>query len=165
VRTLLASLVCTVVVGCAAPANEEGGNALFDAAAPDDGSVCSETNVDAGTGTTWGDLYLDYFGPMGEASCAGNGQCHGTTTQPGFTASGYVCGPTAAACYSGITSSNAGLVTIGDTTDDPTTSGLYAVLRKCSGGGSMPKEPANFMFTSGDMARITAWIKAGAPND
>jgi hypothetical protein len=29
----------------------------------------------------------------------------------------------------------------------------------------MPKEPATVFFTAGDMARIGAWIQAGAPDD
>jgi hypothetical protein len=159
----LALLVSVVLGGCSASPNEEGGDARF-AVAEVDGGECADM-ADAGSGTGWSDIYRDYFGPMGKASCAGNGQCHGNSTQPGAQASGYVCGPTAAECYSGITSASANLVTVGDTTDDPTTTALYAVLRKCSGGGTMPQSPATLMFTSVDMTRIAAWIKAGAPNN
>jgi hypothetical protein len=160
----LVSVAGSILSACSAPSNEDGGDARF-ALAEADGGACSALDPDAGSGTAWSDLYRDYFGPTGEASCAGNGQCHGNTTQAGYLGSGYVCGPTAAECYTGITSTAAGLVTVGDTTDDPTLTPLYTVLRKCSGTGSMPKLPADLMFTSADMARIAAWIKAGAPNN
>ncbi len=153
-------LAGAIVGGCSAPPGEDGGEARFAVAA----NVCAPSG-DAGSGTTWSDLHRDYFGPTGKASCAGTGQCHGDGAQPGAQASGYVCGPTAAACYAGITSQSANLLTVGDTTDDPTTTLLYATLRKCSGGGTMPLSPANLQFTSADMARIAAWIKSGAPDN
>jgi len=170
VRTALvvpSLLGLSVLIACSASPNEDGGNARFDAspAATGDGGACDDTTGDAGSGTAWSELYRDYFGPTGKASCAGTGQCHGSTSQSGYAASGYVCPGTSTACYTGITSQSANLVTVGDTTDDPTTTVLYSVLRKCSGGGSMPQQPASLMFTSADMARVAAWIKAGAPND
>ena len=164
-------MACSGLVACSsAPLSENGGEALFDAApSDDDASVCSATSEDAGSGTEWSDLYRDYFGPTGKASCAGTGQCHGSTSQAGYLSSNYACPDTADACYAGITATTVSpqLVTVGDTTSDPTTSNLYLTLRKCSGSGpnSMPQQPATLMFTTGDMARIAAWIKAGAPND
>jgi hypothetical protein len=157
-----------IVLACTATPTEEGGTSRFDAApetvADDGGSVCTE-DTDAGSSDTWTSLYQDYFGPTGKASCAGTGVCHGDTSQAGYQGSGYVCPPTAAQCYAGITATAAGLVTPGPPVSDPTTAGLYGVLRKCAGGGSMPKEPATVFFTAGDMARIGAWIQAGAPDD
>jgi hypothetical protein len=167
VVVLAASTAGAIVLACTAAPTEEGGTARFDAApetVADDADVCSEDS-DAGTGDTWASLYGDYFGPTGKASCAGTGVCHGDTSQAGYQGSGYVCPPTAAQCYAGITAAAAGLVTPGPPVSDPTTTGLYGVLRKCAGGGSMPKEPATVFFTAGDMARIDAWIAAGAPDD
>ncbi len=159
------AFAASVMLGCSAASNEEGGNPKFDAAPPnggDDAGSCSAAE-DAGTSDTWSSLYLDYFGPTGKASCAGTGVCHGDTTQAGYKASGYVCGGTADECYTGITASAAGLLT---PISDPTGTELYAVLRKCSTGtGTMPQSPASVYFTTGDMARIAAWIQAGAPND
>jgi hypothetical protein len=165
---LAVSLAGTTALACSAPPNEEGGTPRFDASPPstsEDAGLCVDDS-DAGTGDTWTSLYADYFGPTGKASCAGTGVCHGDTTQAGYLGSNYDCGHTAADCYTGITSAAAGIVTAGQPVSDPTTTGLYVVLRKCSGGvGSMPKAPADVAFTTGDMARIGAWIQAGAPND
>ena len=152
--------------GCVDGNGETGGEARFDAAPPAAPVPCEEAGADAGSGTAWGDLYRDYFGPSGKASCAGNGQCHGASSEQGAQSSNFVCPGTAAGCYQGITSTSAGLVTPGDTTTDPTTTTLYLTLRKeCNLGGVMPKSPADVYFTPSDLNRITAWIKAGAPND
>jgi hypothetical protein len=139
-------------------------------AAPEDAGedACSNTGVDAGFGSGWSDLYRDYFGPppTGVASCAGTvGACHGEPSGMGAVSSNFVCAGGVQGCYAGITSPSAGLVTVGDTTDDPTDSSLYAVLRKACIGGEMPKQPANFFFSAADMKRITDWIGAGAPNN
>jgi hypothetical protein len=162
-----ASLAGAVVLACTATPTEEGGTARFDAApetVSDDAGACS-SNPDAGSADTWASLYEDYFGPNGKASCAGTGACHGDTSQAGYQGSGYVCPGTAAECYAGITATSAGLVSPGVHVSDPTTTTLYATLRKCAGGGVMPKEPATVYFTAGDMARIGSWLQAGAPDD
>jgi hypothetical protein len=159
-----------VVAGCTnAPPTEEGGDPRFDASPPPlspDSAACGAPDADAGSGHAWSDLYRDYFGPTGIASCAGTaGACHGDANGLGAKGSNFVCAASVSGCYSGITSTSVGLVTVGDTTDDPTTSGLYAVLRKACIGGAMPKEPASVSFTTADMKRITDWIGAGAPNN
>jgi hypothetical protein len=170
----LSALALLALAACSsAPGAEEGGAVLFTPTAAStspsdagDDACSSNANVDAGFGSGWSDLYRDYFGPTGQASCAGTaGACHGDPTATGAVNSDYVCAGTVAGCYAGITSGSAGLVTIGDTTDDPTTSGLYGVLRKACIGGEMPKQPANFFFSAADMKRITDWIGAGAPNN
>jgi hypothetical protein len=153
-----------------APGTEEGGDARFDASPPsvpvnDDGGGSCTPAADAGA-SNWASLYADYFGPSGVASCAGTvGQCHGESSGLGAQASEYVCAGGVSGCYSGITNVMAGLVTVGDTKDDPTTSTLYLTLRKTCGGGSMPKEPASFDFSANDMKRIADWIGAGAPDN
>ena len=170
-RLLLACPFAFLLAACSsASPNEQGGTPRFDASAPTSASSedggCGSTDFDASEGTGWSDLYRDYFGPTGVASCAGTAAaCHGDANSLGAQNSGYVCSGTVAGCYAGITSTAADLVTVGDTTDDPTTSTLYLTLRKACGGGVMPKEPADFFFSAADMKRIADWIGAGAPNN
>jgi hypothetical protein len=164
------ALLLPALSACAsASPNEQGGTPRFDAGAPqiseneDGGDACGSTAFDAAEGTGWSDLYRDYFGPTAVSSCSGTaGQCHGVG---GVGTSAWTCGATVASCYQGITNPADDIVTVGDTTDDPTTSTLYVALRKQCGGGTMPKAPATFVFSASDMKRITDWIGAGAPND
>jgi len=159
-----------LAAGCSsASPDEQGGGARFDAAAPsvssndDGGDACGSPDFDAAEGTGWSDLYRDYFGPTAPASCAGTvGQCHGEASGLGAQASGFVCAGGVTGCYQGITSPSAGL--IGEATN-PTGSSLYATLRKTCAGGIMPKVPADFYFGAADMARITDWLAAGAPDN
>ncbi len=159
-RFALAFSLC--LAACSASPNEQGGTPRFDASPPSpatsgDGG-CGADSLDGGT--TWGDLYADFFGPSGAASCAGTpGGCHGDSSSAG--AGTWVCGATQNTCYTGLTS--AGLVS---PTSDPTSTLLYSALRKQCGGGlnAMPQSPP-FVFTPSDMARIEAWISAGTPND
>jgi len=138
---------------------------LLDAAAPEDAAaapLCIASDI-RGTGHTFTDLYQDYFGRVGGSGCAGNGRCHGAADQPGSIAShNFVCPPADKdTCYQGL--QTAALATSADE-GAPEQSGLYLVLRKSSGGGSMPKAPV-CAFDDTDMKRIADWIRAGAPND
>jgi hypothetical protein len=164
--TGLAVLSLSAAIACTnAPAEEEGGGLRFDPT-PDAGCGTASATVDAGDGHNWSDLYRDYFGPTGIASCAGTaGACHGEPTGLGAQNSGFTCAGGVSGCYTGITSPTAALVTVGDTKDDPTNSSLYLVLRKACGGGEMPKVPATLTFSVADMKRITDWIAAGSPNN
>jgi len=161
---LLVSLLSIPAIACSSASTDaEGGEPRFDAAPPS-GPVADGGGV--GTTRTWTDLYADYFGNAQRAACAGNGTCHGTAAQTGAQSSGgFVC-PLGDkdACYKSLTSKDVGLVTAGDTTSDPKQSGLYGILRKTTGGGTMPKSPP-YQFTPADLDRLTAWLKAGAPND
>ena len=173
IRAIRLGLVCACaafalspLAGCTnTPETEQGGDPRFDASPPPTPATdagCGDPNADAGNGHAWSNLYRDYFGPTGVASCAGTaGMCHGDANSLGAKASNYVCAGGVSGCYSGITA----LVTVGDTEDDPTNSALYAVLRKACAGGTMPKEPASFSFSAADMKRITDWIGAGSPNN
>jgi hypothetical protein len=68
-----------------------GGDLVFEGGAPVVTSTV-DAGPGAGTGTTFTDLYRDFFGPSGAAKCAGNGACHGAADQPGAMASGgYIC--------------------------------------------------------------------------
>lgn len=127
-----------------------------------------EEREDGGSGVTFADLYRDFFGPTGQASCAGDGLCHGGPDKAGaLGSSGYVCGSDKDACYAAMTGTP-GLVTSQDTTD-PTKSTLYLVARhrRPDGtlAGSMPKRPVRYVFSTASMERIATWIKNGAKND
>lgn len=165
----VASCLALAFAGCSASGNVSGGDLRFDAGPEqpvdlDGAAYCGYPEAGAAKGHTWPDLYRDYFGPTGAASCAGNGTCHGDANQPGAQASNYVCGPDSDGCYDGITSPRAGLLMKGDTTSDPKSTSLYAILRKKCGTGSMPKSPP-FAFDAGDIQRIVDWLRAGAPKN
>lgn len=127
-----------------------------------------EEREDAGSGSTFTDLYRDFFGPTGKATCAGDGLCHGTSAAAGAKGSGgFVCAADATACWTSMTSGRSALVTTADAAD-PTKSTLYLTLRhrRVDGSlaGSMPKRPL-YVFSTASMQRIAAWIQAGAKND
>lgn len=154
------SIAALAALACAcSDAKVNGGDARFDAAAP-----TGPAGPGVSGGSTWAELYRDYFGPTGRASCAGDGACHGSSDQPGAQASGYVCAGGQDGCYSGITNPKTRLVVPGDTTTPPEKTGLHIILRKSDGTGIMPKRP-EFVFADADMRRIDAWIASGAPND
>lgn len=138
-------------------------------AGTDDGKVAQapEDLLDAGSGTTWTDLYRDLFGPTGGASCAGNGPCHGSAEESGASGShGYVCA-SREGCRESMLSLETGLVQASDSTA-PEKSTLVATLRRRSakGGivGTMPKR-SEYVFSHDSIARIEAWIRNGAPDD
>jgi hypothetical protein len=117
-----------------------------------------------GKDDTWAYLYGCYFGPSGVASCTFTaGGCHGGPSELGtqFT-NGYICGSDPTACWQTMTSS--GTVSA---SSDPTSTTLFTVLRTQATGEAtlMPLAPTSVVFESGDMARIAAWIIAGAKND
>jgi hypothetical protein len=120
----------------------------------------------------WQDLYASYFGPDGQANCSqGTGACHSVSSDLGVATSGFVCGPTSDSCWHGMNQGLAGhaaLVPAGGASDAAQTL-LWAALYKAkpSGGTVSNNMPQNltYMFTSADLARIAAWIQAGAPEN
>ena len=112
-------------------------------------------------GSTFADLYRDFFGPTGLASCSARSICHvpgGTGAQ---TSGGYECAPDEPSCWASMTSTI--VPDGGSTTPEQTT--LYRVLRKAPptpGSGPMPRN-SSFAFCPDDLMRITTWINAGAP--
>jgi hypothetical protein len=162
----LALLALLPVTACiSASPNETGGALRFDTSplVGDSGASCGSATADAGDGHAFSDLYRDYFGPTGAASCAGTGVCHGAASQPGAQASGYVCAPDANGCYQGMVSAQ--LIDPTHTSTPPEDTFLWGTIRKCTGGGAMPKQPASYMFSAASLARIHDWLAAGAPND
>ena len=151
----------------------KGGEPRFDAApfSLPTGVLC--TFADAGLqsdGATFHELYTDYFGNPKGAACAGPSTgCHAAEGHTGAAASQYICPlDDAATCYDTMTGGS-GLVAAAKDMGDPTGAYLYRKLRKAFDGGptetpAMPLQPP-CGFSADDMARITAWIARGAPND
>lgn len=138
----------------------DGGGGFLDAA-----SACQPGGAHGGH--SWTDLYACYFGPTGVVTCESQSNCHGAPNQQGAIASAYVCAPTQSDCYQGML--KGGLVSAGSPSD-PTQSLLYVILCKDPsagmGMGQMPYQcPPSTWLLPGDLARIGAWIKEGAPND
>jgi hypothetical protein len=117
---------------------------------------------DRGDGSTFTDLYTDFFGPTGRASCSASSICH-VPGGEGASVSGYMCSPDQGSCWTSMTSS---IVPEGGSSS-PDDTILYGALRKApptAGSGPMPLD-STFEFCPGDLARIKAWIAAGAKND
>jgi hypothetical protein len=132
------------------------------------GIATNQTNPDcipggngAHPGNTWSDLYACYFGPSGTDSCAGTGNsCHGNPAAMG--GSFWNCGMTSDSCYQGMTGYPA--LMIMSSQSSPTMAHLYNVVCSVTGQGYMPlgcSVPSETL-ESGDLARIAAWIGAGA---
>jgi hypothetical protein len=141
---------------------------------------CSATGAAC---SSWTYLYNCYFGPTGAAGCSAQSQCHASTAGLGYLSSGFLCGPTAATCWQGMTGAtvplgNPILVRVSDSgATDPY---LLSTLHK-STGSTAPAgvvEASNNMplmsvdtqapaatFMAPDLACIAGWIKAGAPED
>ena len=167
------------MVGCDATGDIEGGDPFdggtqvttLEAGGGSEGGSQSSSCAapDAGTGSTFTDLYRDYFGPNSTASCSGTaGACHGDASGAGALGSGgFVCGTSQADCFTGMNVTTADLLSTSDTAH-PENSGLEVALRKATAGGinNMPLDPPNTcVFTDADIARISAWVAAGAQNN
>jgi hypothetical protein len=144
-----------VCCGIAAPGSEI---CFFDGMSS---GVC-KAEPEAGTGSTWTELYTDYFGGEGRAACAGNGGCHGSASQLGGSV-GYVCPPDGDAgkdtCYATLTSY---LQDNGGPSSLVTTFLRSVTCPTCP----MPLEPTQvYTFSQTDVDRISAWIDAGTPNN
>jgi hypothetical protein len=152
---------------CPAIAMDAAGGDAQDSAPdgpPDDGGLFDASGECEPTGThgghRWQDLFACYFGPTGVASCGSTSGCHSQATDPGTRASNFLCGSTSTACWQSLTT----WLLPADAASDPTATLLYTILCKSDGSGLMPRFCPIRLWT-GDMARIAAWIQAGAPND
>ena len=150
------AIVLLPCVACATATGEvTRGEARFDAG--------TEAFVDADP-KSWTGLYRDFFGPNGKASCAATNSCHGSAGQPGFETSLFVCNEKAA-CLESLKGESRLLRDTDKAT--PEKSNFYLTLRRREGDavvGIMPKSP-EYVFSADDLARISAWIAKGAPND
>jgi hypothetical protein len=168
-----AALASVALFGCSdATGSVHGGGAL----------VVDPCDATQG-GHRWQDLYTCYFGPTGKANCSSQGFCHGSETQLGSQFSNFVCPPTKDGCWQGMVAGS--LVPMAaDMKTDPTQTILYGSLRKPNGTGLMPCSPVEtplpdggtnitcgssangtYVFTTDDLARITAWIQEGAQDN
>jgi hypothetical protein len=171
--------------GCNTDATGElnGGESLTANPCPDD------------AGSSWTDLYGCYFGPGGLASCSGLGYCHGTARDPGGGGESFVCGLTKDGCWLGITNtfptcgpdggpffasgaeSAAWVVSWLRQGPSAYPAGSLNTLMPCNVTIStatpgavptpecLPSTGREYTFTPDDMARINAWIDAGALNN
>lgn len=115
-----------------------------------------------GDGSRFTDLYRDFFGPEGGASCGAASICH-VPGGTGLQTSGYECAPDQNGCWASMTGS---IVPDGGTSMPESTT-LYRALRKAppaAGSGPMPRNSA-FAFCPADLERIATWIENGARND
>jgi hypothetical protein len=169
--SVLASVACTggeaavpsLGPGSVVPAAPDGGSSDDAGDAGTTGPGPCDDAGDRGDGSTFSDLYRDFFGPTGLASCGARSICHvpgGTGAQ---TSGGYVCAPDQATCWATMTRS---IVPDGGTSAAEGTT-LYMALRKAPptpGSGPMPRNSA-FAFCPNDLERIKTWIASGATND
>jgi hypothetical protein len=182
VALVLAALTVTLASGCSdATGSVQGGQAL---------TTCGASGAGGGD-STFTSLYGDFFGPCGRASCSGQASCHGAASQSGSQISGFVCGTTKDECWQGMTQGIAvaaggffcPIVCVGTCPQnptqtcptDPTQQLLWTSIHKAQASGlnHMPcgdptlcqAAKATYTFTADDLARIQAWIQAGAQND
>lgn len=152
----------------AAPPTDDGDPDLTESDASDvDAAGWPEEQLDAGSGTTWTDLYRDFFGPTGAASCSSANTCHGDPSAVGTTKSaGYLCADKDG-CRESMLSDSTLLIQPRDVAA-PADSTLVRILwhRKADGSltGSMPKTP-RYVFSRASLERVQTWIANGAPND
>jgi hypothetical protein len=123
------------------------------------GDYCAEAGS-RGDGAAFSDLYRDFFGPSGQASCSARSICHvpgGTGAQ---NSGGYECYPDEPGCWASMT----GTIVPEGGSPTPEQTTLYRALRKAPptpGSGPMPRN-STFAFCPDDLARIRSWIAAGA---
>lgn len=147
------------LAGCSSPgAAPEGDGGEADAGIS---AYCLEAGS-RGDGSRFTDLYRDFFGPTGGASCSAASICH-VDGGTGLKTSGYECAPDQNGCWASMTSS---IVPEGGASMPETTT-LYRALRKApptAGSGPMPRN-STYAFCPTDLERIATWIQNGAPND
>ncbi len=160
--------ILAFALGACADASGEvkGGEPKFDPtppAAPEQKICPSKDEADAGSGATWTDLWRDYFGPTGAASCT-DASCHGSPSGAGVRF-GMLC-VDQAGCQESL---HAKGVILPSDADAPEESMFYKVLRRCDAQdqtlGTMPQRPSSYTFSPTSLARIATWLRNGAPND
>ena len=137
---------------------------------------------------TWTGLYACYFGRGGQASCAGEDNCHGGPSEKGTHVSGFVC-TSKDTCWASMTQlvDGAGefpivcLDSLGcpGGTSDPTQAELWAALQRAGVTNPMPKSDnmpcgdptvcdpgaSHFTFDASDLAHISTWLQQGAQDN
>jgi hypothetical protein len=119
-------------------------------------SGSSGSTSSSGGTVTWTTLYDTIFGPNGTANCA---ECHGTN--PSTNQSGFICGTTSTACYSGMVDD--GLITPGaSASSSPLVTKGQSPLCGTLGGNMPLMGPC---VTAAQITAIQAWLATGAPDD
>jgi hypothetical protein len=132
-----------------------GGSTSASSSSATSSSVSSSASTGGGGGPTWTQIYGTVFGPQGTSACSQGGGCH-TNTQSGFK-----CGTTKSACYTGFV--NAGWVTPGANASASLLVNAAKSPLCGSLGGNMPKN--GNCITSAQLAEIKSWLAAGAQNN
>lgn len=164
--TVVLASAALVLAACAEASGEvRGGELAFDPTPPAfvEPNACPvEDEADAGTGTTWTDLYRDYFGPTGRAKCA-DPSCHGGEGTPASSI-GFRCFDQSG-CRASLV--DRWIVLPADAAE-PEKSAFYRVLRRCNEQnetvGTMPQRPT-YYFSGASLARISTWMQGGAKDD
>jgi hypothetical protein len=169
---VLACVAACALASCTdAGGQVSGGQPLFDAGA-DAGP--SDPDLGLGTGVAFTDLYRDFFGPQGRATCGATQGCHGAPGDPGAVGSGgYVCPLSAAPDGGGVSDPaeeqcRATMIKVGLQPSGAFEGTLlYRALRKTTPTplNHMPLAPFTYTFSPKGLARIAAWADAGAPDD
>ena len=175
-------VVCVLfalVAGCASASGDvRGGEVRFDAAAPDPlvVPITEDPFADAPL-ASWKGIYRDFFGRRAKGSCAGNGGCHDDPRKPGAKVSNFVCGDVEG-CYRSLRTAKdpdprVSMFALVEDKDiaSPDAAYLFSILRYRNAEGTlvpnrgMPQIPSDYAYSSADIDRMKAWIKAGAKND
>jgi len=175
---VLGVVACVSAVACASASGEVKGGELrpgFDPNAPPPAIEQPAVPRDAGSGTAWKDLYRDFFGPTGIATCSLSGSCHGMAGQGGPQASNFICGADINECYRTLrTGKHPGekMSLVEDSAvANPDSAFLFRVVRLQNADGTvvqnlaMPLSPTSFAFSAADIDRMKTWIRNGAKND
>ncbi len=148
-RRVAFALFVAAVTGCSSGDSATGGGG--------DAGAQPWLNVEP----TWSSIYAGYFGPAGVASCSSGSTCHTSLDQSGGTASNFIC-PDKDGCYTSLLGTSH-LIRATDAMD-PAKTPFLAKLRQTTGMGKMPSN-STFVFQSGDLDVLEAWIGKGANND
>lgn len=164
---MLASIALGLAACADATGEVRGGDLAFDPVPPPAAqpNACPAVDTtDAGSGTTWTDLYRDLFGPTGAAKCAST-TCHGSA---GTSAAriGVLC-VDQQGCRQSLL--DRGWIKLPADSEAPEQSAFYTVLRRCDAQqatvGVMPLLPTSYRFSEHSLERITAWLREGAKDD
>jgi len=125
-------------------------------------------------GSTWTDLYRDYFGndtQVHTAGCANGSFCHASTSDDGYAASGYLCPKgDKEACYKSLTMQEPdgpGLVMPDAGYASDLLGAVLCMVNDAgqpAGDGVMPYNCV-YNFTPVDAERLKAWVQAGYPDN
>ena len=182
-RGLITVLVAAVIsAGCATASGDISGGEQdrLDASSPpaltSEAGSSEPTYADAAP-DTWKGIYRDLFGRNSPASCAGSGVCHDAAGKPGAQSSNFVCADLDG-CYTSLRTAISPIPSDGTRAliDDasltaPDNAYLFTIIRYRTADGTlvpnrgMPQVPADYYYSAADIARIKAWMMAGAPND